>query len=268
MASRYPILIIIPHGGRRVPEELEGCTAMSEFDLFYQSDCCANDLFSFNEKIAATVDTRISRFFVDMDRSYRDLPPGARDGIIKKTDLNGRDVFRKDVFPDHIALSNILKRYYYPFHEAIEKIIASGEIRLIVECHTMMPIGPAASPDAGRPRPLFLLENTIEEKDDTMPTCPLALLNSLEADLLKAFAGEDYTVAEKCAIASSPGQGLIMNRYGRGSIPFFRLSMSRALFINDVYFSYDYLKVDELRIADLKKKLWLALAKTYDRAVI
>ncbi|HOO72584.1 MAG TPA: N-formylglutamate amidohydrolase [Spirochaetota bacterium] len=268
MTSSLPILIIIPHGGRRVPEELEGYVALSEFDLFYQSDSCANDIFSFNNRVAASIDTHISRFFVDMDRSYREIPPGAADGIIKKTDLQGRDVFRKDQFPDHIALSNILKRYYYPFHDTVEKIISSGEIELIIECHTMMPIAPPSAPDAGEPRPVVFLENLVEEKGKTMRTCPDTVLEALQANLKKSFSGENSTVTEKCIISSKPGCGLIMKKYGKGNIPFLKLSLSKALFLNDVYFSYDYLRVDELRLLDIQKKIWQAVEKTYSRELI
>ncbi len=266
MSSKIPLLAIIPHGGKRVPEELEGLVALSEFDLFYQADTCANEIFSFDERAAAKIDTHVSRFFVDMDRSYRDLAPGRGDGVMKKSDLYGKGVFRENTFPDHIAVANILKRYYYPFHETIEKIVTSGEVGLIVECHTMMPIAPPSAPDAGEPRPLILLENLVETEGGVAEeTCTGRLIREVQAQMRKAFAGEEDTVTDKCIVSEKPGAGHIMKKYGLGGIPFFRISLSKALFLNDVYFSYDYLKVDELRLLDIGRRIMAGIEKAWEK---
>ncbi|TFH42908.1 MAG: hypothetical protein E4G96_02420, partial [Chrysiogenales bacterium] len=113
---RLPILVIIPHGGYTIPEELSGYEAVGTFDLFIQSDSCANEIFSFGDRVTGTVDTGISRLFVDLDRPYTALRPG-QDGVIKRTALDGKSVFIEDQFPDEIAIANILQRYYLPFHE-------------------------------------------------------------------------------------------------------------------------------------------------------
>ena len=255
-------MIIIPHGGCRVPEEFAGYEAVSKFDLLIQSDTCANGLFSFGDSVAGTIDTDISRLFVDLDRQYTTVPP-ARDGVLKKTTLHGKPVFREDLFPDEIAISNVLRRYWFPFHDAVKKIMDTGGLRLIIECHTMLAVGPAISRDPGMPRPIILLENVIDRNGTPVPTCDQAIAANLLEHLKKAFAGVEETIAEKFTLAAEPSPGFIHPHYGGGSVPMIRLSLSRALFLNDTYFSYDYMKVDELRIRQLNELLWSAIEKFY-----
>lgn len=260
MKARLPILIIIPHGGQAVPDELSGYEQIDRFGIFIESDTCANELFAF-EDVVAKIDTYISRLFVDLDRSPLMIPPVSSDGVIKKETLCGRRIFKEGVFPDEIAITNILKRYYLPFHETIAKIIDSGELKLIIECHTMMPVGPRNSFDAGRPRPLITVENIINRNGDSLLTCPIELARSFITVLNKRFNNEDNTIAGRLSLNKQRSMGYILEKYGLGEIPMLRLSISRSLFLNDNYFNYDYLEVDALRIDELKEKIWSAIDK-------
>jgi N-formylglutamate amidohydrolase len=262
--NHLPILIIIPHGGAKVPEELSGYESVSKFDLFMQSDACANDLFSYGDLVAGTIDTDISRLFIDLDRPYTALPP-AQDGVIKKSTLYGKPVFRESLFPDEIAISNVLRRYWVPFHDAVKKIIETGNVKLIVECHAMMAVGPKISRDPGKPRPIVRLENIIPRKEGTASTCDIEIVKSFMEHLKKPLAREENTIAEKFMISGDPSGGFILAQYGAGPVPMIRLSISRALFLNDTYFSYDYLRVDELRIRHLRNLMWDAIEKFFDR---
>ena len=129
----------------------------------------------------------------------------------------------------------------------------------------MMPTGPQTSPDAGKARPLILVENSVADGDETRLTCPASFTETLAHHLKKNFSGEDATVAEKVSISERPATGIIIQKYGSGDIPLLRLSVSKALFINDTYFSFDYLRVDDLRIRDLKHRLWDAVEKTAEK---
>jgi N-formylglutamate deformylase len=262
--KQLPILVVIPHGGVNVPEEVAGYEAVSGFDLFFQSDSCANDLFNFNEKTACTINTDISRLFIDLDRPYTVLPP-ARDGVIKKTTLYGKPVYNDGVFPDEIAIANMLQRYYFPFHDAIQKTIDTGSIKIIMVCHTMMAVGPTISPDPGEPRPIVSLEHIIENNDGVIETCSEALALSLLEYMKKSLAKENGTIAQKYTIKTTAGDGHILKKFGTGEVPVVRLSITRALFLNDKYFSYDYMRVDELRIRHLKGLLWSAIEKFYSK---
>ena len=260
--KQLPILIIIPHGGYNVPEELFGYEAVSTFDLFMQSDTCANELFSFGDRVAGTMDTDISRLFVDLDRAYTSLG-NRQDGVIKKSTRFGKPVFKDEHFPDEIAIANMIQRYWMPFHEAIKKIINTGSVRLILECHTMMAVGPKMSRDPGRPRPLVMIERLAREKETPRETCTPGLAKGLMDQVEKSFAGESNTIAEKFVLSEAPAEGFIMKSYGTRGIPMLRVSLSQSLFLNDAHFSYDYLRVDDLRISHLRKNVWEC-----DRAIL
>ena len=262
--GRLPILIVIPHGGCRVPEELSGYQAVNDFDLFIQSDSCANEIYSFGNRVTGTINTDISRLFMDLDRPYTALPP-AQDGVVKKSTLFGKPVFRGDIFPDEIAISNMLHRYYFPFHQAIKKIIDTGGIRLILECHTMMAVGPARSPDAWKPRPTVLLEHRAGGGTSSEGAGERDLAESLMGCLEKPFSGEEGTTAGKFIVRIDPSPGYILNNYGAAGPPMIRLSLSRSLFINDRFFSYEYLRVDDLRIRDLRDMMWEGIEKFFDK---
>jgi len=258
--KRHPILVIIPHGGYRIPAELADMAAVSDFDLFFQADTSANEIFSF-ENVAARIDTDISRLCLDTDRRYDEISSPNRDGVIKKLTLYGKNVFREGAYPDEIAISNILKRYYFPFHETIEKIIGTGEIKLIIDCHTIMAVAPSASRESGRPRPMITLYNRAEVKNEAVTTCPDGACAELLSLLEKNFYGEEWSAVEKFIVSESPSTGYVHRRYGASGIPMIRISLSKSLFLNEKYFDHSNLRIDASRIADLKKKLWRAVER-------
>jgi N-formylglutamate deformylase len=231
-----------------------------------QSDTCANELFAFGDLVACSLETDVSRLFIDLDRPFTSIPP-ERDGVIKKTTLNGKPVFREDHFPDNIAISNMLRRYWVTFQDATGKIIDTGGVKLILDCHTMMAVGPEISPDPGKPRPIIRLEHNIEHNGETISTCGDGLAAMFMEQLSKSLSGEDETVADKFVTSEEPSKGYILNTYGAGKVPMIRLSLSRSLFLNDAYFNFDYLRVDELRIRHLRGLLWEAIEKFFIRNI-
>jgi N-formylglutamate deformylase len=264
--NQLPILVIIPHGGCNVPEELSGYEALTRFDIFMQSDSCANDLFSFGDRVAATVDTDISRLFIDLDRPYTSVRPD-QDGVIKKSTRFGKPVFKDGHFPDDIAIANMIQRYWVPFHEAVRKIISTGSVRLILDCHTMMAVGPRISQDPGKPRPLVMIEHQVRGKDGIRETCAPGMARSLMDQMERSFSDEEYTIAEKFVMSGAPAGGYITNHLAEGKIPVLRVSLSQSLFLNDAHFSYDYLRVDDLRIRHLKNLLWGAIERFYQKSM-
>ncbi len=263
MDKKLPILIIIPHGGYNIPEEITGYEAVDRHEVFMNSDVCANDLFDFSAFAHACVSTHISRLFIDLDRSYLEVPPVSNNGVIKKKTLNLKDVFSEDFFPDEMAISNMLRRYYFPFHESIEKIMKSGKIRLIIECHTIFPVGPELSPDPWMPRPIVHLENRIKEKESELLSCTMEMARGLMEAMEKSFSGEKENTTEKARINNPLFNGHILNRFGSGQVPMIRLSVSRSLFLNENYFNYEFLKIDEYRIKKLKALIWEGIERFY-----
>lgn len=263
MEKKLPILIIIPHGGYTVPEELDEHIHVDKFDILFSSDTCANELFSFGSTVTARVDTRISRLFVDVDRPHTMMPPDYADGVIKKETLNGKVLYREGVFPDEIATRNILKRYYIPFHQTIHKILQKDDIKLIIECHTMVPVGTRGTSDSGKPRPILTVGNYFKDNKAIKKTCDDGIANAFLNSMKKSFSDERITVAERFSLNKPAFNGFILEKYGAGRIPMLRFSLSRALFFNEKYFNYDYLKVDELRINQLRGKILNGIQRFY-----
>ncbi len=265
MSSKLPILVIIPHGGYNIPDELSDYAVVDKFELFMNADTCANEIYDFSDRVSAYMNTYISRLFIDLDRNFTDLPPSNPDGVIKKKTMNKRNVFPEKIFPDEIAISNILNRYYFPFHDTIEKIMTTGQIKLILECHTMPAIGPAISSDPGSPRPIFSIENMISSKDRIVSTCSDNLASDLINRLKKSFTRESETVTGKIKLNHRKIKGHILEKYGTKKIPMLRISLSRSLFLNERYFSYDYMRVDELRIRRIRLSIWEAVEKFFKK---
>jgi len=213
MEGKLPILIIIPHGGYQVPEELSGYETLNDFDLYYQADTCANELFFF-KNAAVKIGTSISRLFVDPDRPYNAVPPLTEDGVIKSMTLDCKDIFKDSTLPDEIAISNILKRYYFPFHESIEATLKKN-IKLIIECHTFMSTAPKSARNHGKPRPLVLIENIINIDKGNKKTCDDSLAENLAARLNKSFRNEEGTVIKKISLSQKPSGGYILKKYGQ-----------------------------------------------------
>lgn len=266
MGKKYPILMVIPHGGYKVPEELSETVALNDFQIFMEADTCANEIFNMRNIVSATIDSQISRFFIDTDRSYLSLPPKHSDGVVKTSTLRAIPVFKEGYYPDEIAISAILKRYYMPFHETMDKILATGDIALILSCHTVMPIGPKMTADYNSPRPIVSIENTANIKGETVKTCP----DNMATAFLKAVAGEfakdGSGINNPFTLKNEPTKSYIAEKYQPRRIPILRLNLSKALFLNEKHFSSDSLKVDENRLADINSRLVKAIGR-FGRAI-
>jgi N-formylglutamate deformylase len=250
--AKLPILIIIPHGGYRVPEEFVEHSALNETDLMLSADTCANEIFSV-DNCAAVLNTHISRLFIDLDRSPAELPPRAFNGVMKTESFFGKPLFSDEKYPDSIAFANILRRYYFPFGETLSKIISSGEVTMAIECHTVSAVGIARDTDRDRPRPVVSVQYLTEKNDRTVETATRETAEILLTQFKKLFAGEDCAADKPFVLSDIPAKGHLMREHS-GSIPYLRVNISRGLFLDDAHFNYHYGKVDQIRITDLKRK--------------
>ena len=125
----------------------------------------------------------------------------------------------------------------------------------------MMPVGPRLAKDAGQPRPLVNVENTIKSSIRTIRTCPTETADNFLSCFKKYFNNEDCTVSEKFSLNNPQNEGYILETYGQNKIPMLRFSISTSLYLNDKYFNYDYLTIDKLRIKELRKKIWAGIEK-------
>ncbi|MFC1669341.1 N-formylglutamate amidohydrolase [Spirochaetota bacterium] len=265
MNKKLPILFIVPHGGYKIPEELSQYTSLSKFDIFLESDTCANDLSDFGNQVHSIVNTNISRLFVDLDRPIKALPPKFPDGVIKNQTQYLKLIYKKDLFPDSLAISNIIDRYYLPFHKKIANILKSENIKLIIDFHTMMAVAPDVAEDSKKPRPLVSINNIFNRDGEIFHTCENILAEDLLENLRKSFSGEKSSVTDKFKMNNPQSSGHILETYSNKNIPMLRFSISKALFLNDKFFSYEYMKVDELRLRELKMNIWKAIEKFFKK---
>lgn len=257
--KKMPFLVIVPHGGTIIPEELEGYPRVGKFDIFYESDACANQIFNFKGEVLACLNTSVSRLFVDLDRSFAEVPPASEDGVIKKTTSRGKSIFNGDDFPDDIAISALIRRYHVPFYDTIKKILATGEVRFLLDCHTMMSVGTSCSEDAGKPRPLVSVQNVLNNAKGISETAPMQMAEELLRILSREFRREEDTVAERFTLNSPMFKGNLLKTFGLGKVPMMRLSLSRALFFTEDFLNLNEMKVDEYRIGELRRRVLRAL---------
>ena len=247
MSRSLPLLLVTPHGGCEVPDELAGYEDVDRSDIFFESDAGANRIFGIDYTSEPPVFTAISKLFVDPDREYSQLHPVTADGVIKlKTSMN-RNVFKRNCYPDEIAISNILNRYYFPFHESVRGAVNRKRIKFVIECHTHAAVGPPNSEDAGMPRPLVVTGYAAKVPAGPGKNSVPEMAADLAALIGRLMLKEGDTVAERFSVVHGRQGGCIMNLYGSAA-PVFYLSVSRALFLNDRYFSLNDLNIDRDRL--------------------
>ncbi len=257
--KKEKILIIIPNGGTSVPEELAPHSIVSDFELFMFSDPLANQLFAF-QKAAGVVDSLISPLFIDLNEHFSKMPPSYTSGVIKTETPNGKQIFEEGVSPDSIASANILRRYYFPFHDAVKRSIMSEEINLIIECRVNPAVGFRNSSDSGVPMPLVRMKYVANNRGKIYETAPKILCDFILSGLRESFKSEPCAAEFPFEISEREMRGEIaLNNSSR--IPFISLEICSSLFLNDNHFNPDYMKADQIRLKKLNEKLWNSIEK-------
>ncbi len=260
---KLPFLIIIPHGGTSIPEELSGYESLSPFHLFIESDAGANFIYNLSEYGCPVVKSQISRLFIDTDRDYRSVYPVTESGVIKKITAMNRPVFIDDCYPDEIAISNILRRYYFSFHRQIRDSLNSFMPEMIIQCHTHLPVGPEKSRDRGMPRPLVMTGYTTGGDEKLNRTSSADMAAGLASILSRALSGEGDTVAEKYTVKDLSDESHMMKLYGSKKIPMLYLSLSSSLMLTDRFFDLENIEISEERLKNLRGIIAESLIKFY-----
>jgi formiminoglutamase len=257
MDTVYPLLVSIPHGGGTVPPEVADIVSITERDIFYDGDTLTREIYDFGKRVDAVIETPIARAIVDVNRASDDRPPENPDGVVKTVTTDGTPVYREGMFPDDALVEDLLQRYYFPYHERLGDLLGSRDIRLALDCHSMMERSPAASVRTGEPRPLICLSNRGDEYG--MPvrgrgtvTCPPEWIRALAESLGQAFAGEGE-VAMNDPFA---GGYISQYHYKRNGIPWIQIEINRKLYLNEVYFDPGRLRVDRRIIRELREKIF------------
>jgi formiminoglutamase len=259
--KRYPFLISVPHGGTNVPAALRGRLALSEQELLYYCDPATRRIFGYRDRVAAYIDTHVSRMAVDLNRPPLPLPGKDPDGIVKRKTIDGKDVYRPGRFPDMETIRRILVRHYFPYHQTIDELIDTGNVAIAFDCHSMLPTGSCGQNDAGKARPLVCLGNNGNSrgraKKGGVATCPEATIMGLAAAFREVFGDRG-----RVAINAPFSGGFIVNaHYWHKEVPWVQIEVNRSL-----YEDGDARAPDPVRIRKLKDDVWGSLVRFYEAA--
>lgn len=253
--KKLPVLISIPHGGNEVPAELKDRLALGESEIFEDGDSYTQQIYDLGEKVRHVVKANIARAFVDPSRSETDLPPENPDGVIKSHTCFGKIIYKANLEPDSSDINLLLDKYYHPYHRQLREIIETdrSDLRICLDCHSMVETGPAISPDSGKKRPLICLGNRFGE------AAPQELIEKFRSCFADAFELNEADVSINKPFAG----GFITRNYGMRPLPWIQIEMNRALYLRDPYFDPAALTVSGAITDDLKAKFYLALKKFF-----
>ncbi len=264
MAARYPFLVSVPHGGTEIPRDLQGRLALTDDDLRYYCDPATREIFRFRQRVAAYIDTRISRMAVDLNRPPLPLPGRDPDGIVKVRTVDGKCVFLDGQFPEMPEIQQLLMAHYFPYHQKIDELIDNNAVEIAFDCHSMLPFGSCHQNDAGKDRPLICLGNNGDRhgkaKKNSVVTCPPETVQALAATFREVFALDC-----EVAINNPFSGGFIVNaHFWRKGIPWIQIELNRSLYEGGDPENPFNGRPDPARIRALREKVWKALARFWD----
>jgi formiminoglutamase len=212
--EKLPLLVSLPHAGLRVPSEAEPFCILSPHDLEKDGDEGAHEIFSALEALVSTfVTTDVARAIVDLNRTEDDR---RKDGVVKTHTCFDVPVY--DPFPPGEVVERLLERYYRPYHRRLTEG-AGTRVKLGVDCHTMVAVGPPVSPDPGVERPAVCLSNADG-------TCTGEWFEALCAAFEEAFAGLRVTL-------NAPFKGGHIIRAHAAELPWVQVEISRGPFLTN-----------------------------------
>lgn len=238
-----PLLISTPHSSNHIPDWIMAQMLKhgeSESDLrrriFKEGDPFTDILFRIPEA-AETVNAPASRFVVDLNRRRDEL---GNNGVIKLMDFEEKPFYSPDYSLSPEEREKRLSRYYDPYHETLQKNLASGRIRFFIDGHSMTTYGPAIGPDRGMARPAICIGNlgdVARVRRGVPLSCPTEFVHRLRENLdqlLKNVLAE-AGFSEGVKLNQPFGGGHILEKYSAPpfSIPGVMIEMNRALYLDE-----------------------------------
>ncbi len=204
-----PIIASVPHAGLRVPDDVAASCMLTPSEIVEDGDEHAAAIYDIADDVAHYVTTDIARAVVDLNRAEDDRRP---DGVVKTHTCFNVPIWREPL--GEAAVENLLADYYRPYHARL-RALAGPDVRLAVDCHTMLAVGPPIGPGPGLPRPDVCLGNADG-------TCPAAWMDCLAESFREQF-GPRVTV-------NDPFRGGFITRSHAAEMPWVQVEMSRGPF--------------------------------------
>lgn len=263
MTHPFPFILSIPHGGQKVPEEVADRCALTEVEIFNESDAFTPEIYGMDDAVLGQVTQDVARAIVDLNRPPDELPPLTEDGSIKSLTSQGEPVWLKGALPDLGVMASLLERHYRPYHRRLETLLAEHrrEVRLLIDCHTMSPVGPPAAKDADKRRPLICLSNMgnkigvgSRKKRTSIPSQFLLKLGSIMEEV---FAQDISALSHSNPLHyNSPFKGgYITQHYSSLGCWALQVELSKALYLHPRWFDPESRSIDPERVRELNGKL-------------
>jgi N-formylglutamate deformylase len=261
--QRCPFLISVPHGGTEVPDPARPLLHLTDEELRYYCDPLTRAVFGYQDRVAAYIDTPISRMVVDLNRPPLPLPLRDPDGIIKLRTIDGKEVWRPGQVPDMHLIHRLLMTHYFPYHQQIDELIDRHPVRIAFDCHSMLPYGSEYQMDAGKDRPLICLSNNGDRKGlakkGSIATCSQEWISTLAG-----VFQERFPPGTEVAINNPFSGGFISNaHYWHKGIPWIQIEINRALYEPSLPSSGTENDAHDRAIL-LKEKIWKVLTGFWD----
>lgn len=243
MIMKKPILLSIPHGGQSVPEELKESTLLTPLDIFQDSDPFTDTIYDLGAEGFTVVKAAVARAFVDLNRAPDDLPPQNPDGVVKSHTCYQVPVYPEGQIPEGDLLSQVLSRYYDPYHGKIQELCSSSDFILGLDCHSMAATPPPIAPDQKQERPLICLGNSNGR------SCSQEITEILAASLSLGFS----IPISDISLNKPFGGGYITKVYGKNPIPWIQIELNREMYLRPPWHQEGYLEIKSSRLDELKQ---------------
>ncbi|MFZ0694280.1 MAG: N-formylglutamate amidohydrolase [Alphaproteobacteria bacterium] len=239
--QRLPLILASPHSGCRYPPEFLAQSRLDSQALRKSEDCYVDEIFAVAPRLGAPMlRAHFPRIYVDPNREPFELDPhmfaerlpdyvnansprvSAGLGTIPRLAAGG-----EEIYGGKLAFADALRRIescYQPYHTLLKDLIDATVLRfgfcILLDCHSMPPIGGPTEPDAGRRRVDFVLGDCFGT------SCAAALTDCVEARLVAM----DYTMRRNAPYSG----GFTTRHYGRPpeGVHVLQIEINRALYMD------------------------------------
>ena len=244
MKKKYPLLISIPHGGDKIPPEVEGKLRLNINDLVEDSDAFTRTIYDISASVKKVISADFLRAVVDPSRPPGDLPPANPDGVVKSHTCYNKKIYKDSYHKDAHLIDELLTTYYADYHNHIQEEIRRNDIEIAFDCHSMASEAPDIAPDPGKERPIVTLGNNHGKACDYATTEKLA----------RAFM-EVFRLDEQHLTINKPfAGGYITRKYGNKPLPWIQIEINRCLYLDDRWFDPSDMEINENRLQVLNTR--------------
>lgn len=265
LSAKLPILISVPHGGMKIPQELQKKCLIDPEGILRDGDTWSRELYDFRDSVEEYVDTDIARLVIDMNRREDDLPPANPDGVVKTTTVDRSQVWDQPSGLSPLEIQYLIKHYHTPYHQRLLIAAKNRKVIIGIDCHTMLDILSYPDGSGWEKRPLFCIGNRGCEMGLPLNepiTAPTKLVQKLQENLQQEFVGfvPNHTQQPLVTLNKPFSGGYITYHHGsQGDIPWLQLEINRRLYLLDAEdISIIPNEFSRVRLIEIRDKLYRA----------